>query len=77
MDDNVVIGFFLVLSFIVGLGLGYLVRLPKKGYPLYAGEIEIKDGDPGKKVYSLNLNCEPEDLLFQDRVMFHIVEGRV
>lgn len=61
------------ISLVLGVLLGYFAGRDRRSVIHYAGDIIVGDGPHGQKIYSLSLNCEPEDLLWQDKVMFHIM----
>ena len=75
MTDTVILGIIGFLWFIFGFSLGVYWRARKQNNTRYAGDIQVYESE-GTQVYSLNLNCEPEDLLAQDKVIFHIVGNR-
>jgi hypothetical protein len=78
MSDTVVWGIVVLLWFIFGFALGVYWQSRKQDNTRYAGDIEIDENiDDGKLLYSLSLNCEPEELLQHNKVIFHIVAGRV
>jgi hypothetical protein len=77
MSDTVVWGIVVLLWFIFGFALGVYWQSRKQDNTRYAGDIEIAEDDIGRQTYSLSLNCEPEDLLLQDKVIFHIVGNRI
>lgn len=75
MDDAAVWTIALMVGILVSFLVGYFYGR-RGAEPLYAGEIEVTENANGTTVYSLNLNCEPEDLLAVNSVYFNIVGGR-
>ena len=76
MSDTVILSISIVASLLLGVLIGYFVDRYRRSEGLYAGEIVVMKTETGKTVYSLNLNCDPEDLLWQDKVLFYIVGDR-
>lgn len=67
-----VIGTITVIDTFMGVVLGISTSKYNKSDAKYAGEIEVEETPKGKKIYSLKLNSDPEELDTLDTVVFKI-----
>ena len=75
MTDDQILVASVILAVFIGFALGYFAHRSKQDLTRYAGDIVIEEV-ADKTVYSLELNCEPEDLKEQAKVLFHVRENR-
>jgi hypothetical protein len=68
-----VIGSITAVDTFLGVLLGFSSISYNKSDVKYGGSIEIEDKPDGPKVYSLNLNSDPNDLDKKTEVLFKIV----
>lgn len=67
-----VIGTFAALATFLGVILGLSSRTYNSSDIKYSGEIVIQDKESGGKLYSLELNGDPQDLVEKKEVTFKI-----
>jgi hypothetical protein len=67
-----VVGTIVVVTTFLGTLLGLSAKTYNKAEPSYDGAINIGIGDDDQKVFSLDLDSDPEDLENMDQVVFKV-----
>lgn len=68
---------FSILSFILLIGILVYLILSKNKTPVYDGQIVITVLENSKKVFSLELSGDPEDLEQKESVTFKVVSADI
>lgn len=66
-----------VFSFILLIGLSVYLVVSKNKTPIYDGQIVITVLENSKKVFSLELSGDPEDLEQKESVTFKVVSADI